>query len=285
VPWGGKIGAKIVLSRALPSYAARQKLGLFLHGNLDQNVEQHAAFVENVLAQHDRFSDGPVATILELGPGNTLATALFAPARGAQRTWLVDVGDFASGDLDFYRALVGRIEQDHPGFAARVDLSDRARMLASVNATYLTQGVASLAEIPTGSVDAILSTAVLEHVRRNEFPKLVSEMMRVLRPGGTAHHEIDLMDHLGGALNHLRFSQNLWESSFFAESGFYTNRLRRSEIVEAMRAGGLETALTRITRWPALPTRRAALAAPFRALPDEELLIASFGVLLRKPAA
>jgi hypothetical protein len=45
LPWWAKIGAKIVLSRAFPSYRARKALGLFLHGNLDQNVEQHLAFV------------------------------------------------------------------------------------------------------------------------------------------------------------------------------------------------------------------------------------------------
>ena len=52
IPWWAKIGAKIVLSRVLPSYRVRKALGLFLHGNLDQNVARHRAFVGNVLAQH-----------------------------------------------------------------------------------------------------------------------------------------------------------------------------------------------------------------------------------------
>jgi len=285
IPWWGKIGAKIVLSRALPSYRMRKAFGLFLHGNLDHNIEQHSDFVKDALAAHERYASGKARTILELGPGNTLGTALFAAARGVERTWLADVGDFAIADMALYRDIAHMLEAEAPGFAARVDLADRAGMLKSLNATYLTGGAASLAEIPSGSVDVVLSTAVLEHVRRAEFPRIAAETWRVLRPGGTAFHGVDLMDHLGGGLNNLRFSEALWESAFFANSGFYTNRLRCHEIVAALRAAGFEVALMRIVRWPALPTPRDVFAAPFRDLPEDELLIANFRVLLRKPEA
>jgi SAM-dependent methyltransferase len=282
-PWWGKIAAKVVLARVLPSYRSRKAFGLFLHGNLDHNIGQHAAFVANVLAQHERCGGGPARALLELGPGNSLGTALFAAARAVERTWLVDVGDFASDDMALYRDIARMAEAEAPGFTARVDLTGRAAMLASLNATYLTGGVASLAEIPSRSLDVILSTAVLEHVRRGEFAKLAAEMLRVLRPGGTAYHEVDLMDHLGGALNNLRFSEETWESALLADSGFYTNRIRCREMVTALAAAGFETAVTRIARWPALPTPRGALSEPFRALPEDELRIANFGVLLRKP--
>jgi SAM-dependent methyltransferase len=278
LPWWAKIGAKIVLSRAFPSYRMRKALGLFLHGNLDQNVAQHLAFVKNVLAQHERIAGSKATALLELGPGNSLGTALFATAEGVEHTWLADVGDFASDDMAFYRRLAGMV--DGP---SRADFTDRARMLQSLNAKYLTNGTASLADIPDGSLDLILSTAVLEHVGRADFPLLAREMMRLLRPGGTAYHEVDLMDHLGGAQNNLRFSEKTWESPLMANSGFYTNRLRCREIVVIMRDAGFEVALTRVARWPAPPTPRDALAEPFRALPDDELLIANFGMLLRKP--
>ena len=92
------------------------------------------------------------------------------------------------------------------------------------------------------------------------------------------------MDHLGGAQNNLRFSESAWEGPLMAYSGFYTNRLRCCEILQIMRAAGFEAALTRVARWPAPPTPRRALAAAFRAFPDDEMLIANFGMLLRKSA-
>ena len=157
-------------------------------------------------------------------------------------------------------------------------------MLASLNATYLTTGTASLAEIPNASLDLILSTAALEHVARPEFAMLAREMMRMLKGGGTAYHEVDLMDHLGGAQNNLRFSEKVWESRLMANSGFYTNRLRCCEILRIMRDAGFEVALARVARWPAAPTPRSALAEQFSAFPDDEMLIANFGMILRKPA-
>ena len=283
VPWWAKIGAKVVLSRVLSGYGLRRKLGLFLHGNLDQNVTQHRAFVTNVLAQHARIAGTKVESLLELGPGNSLGTALFAGAQGVGRVWLSDVGDFAESEMDFYRRLAAMAEADHPGFSARVDFSGRAKMLASLNATYLTTGTASLAEIPSGSLDLILSTAVLEHVGRAEFATLAREMLRVLRSGGTAYHEVDLMDHLGGAQNNLRFSDAVWESPLMANSGFYTNRLRCCEVLAIMDEAGFEVALARVARWPAAPTPRSTLAKQFSGFPDDEMLIANFGMLLRKP--
>jgi SAM-dependent methyltransferase len=283
VPWWGKIGAKVVLSRVLPGYRLRKALGLFVHGSLDREFARHGAFVAEVLALHGRYGAGEARALLELGPGDSLGAALFGAAHGVERIWLSDVGDFASPVMATYRTIAEAIDAETPGFAARIDLTDRASMLQSLNATYLTEGTPSLAAIPSGSLDVILSTAVLEHVRRAEFPKLAAEMVRVLRPGGIAYHQVDLMDHLGGALNNLRFGDSVWEHPLFAEAGFYTNRIRCREMVALLEAAGLAAAVTRVARWPALPTPRASLAAPFRALPDDELRIANFGVLLRKP--
>jgi SAM-dependent methyltransferase len=130
-----------------------------------------------------------------------------------------------------------------------------------------------------------MSTAVLEHVRRAEFSTALAEMFRVLRPGGTGCHIIDLRDHLGGGLHNLRFSERVWEHPFLARSGFYTNRLRSHEMIAMMEAAGFEAAIVLITRWPELPVPREALAGQFSQLPDEELRIADFAVLLRKPLA
>jgi ubiquinone/menaquinone biosynthesis C-methylase UbiE len=105
-------------------------------------------------------------------------------------------------------------------------------MLEDCHAEYLTNGLESIRSIPSAMVDFVFSQAVLEHVRRDEFAPMLAETFRVLREDGYSSHEIDIKDHLGQSLHSLRFPESIWESSWFASSGFYTNRLRHSEIVE-----------------------------------------------------
>ncbi len=187
---------------------------------------------------------------------------------------MVDTGDHALAGMDAYRGIAAGL----PGL--RVDLSSRAAMLASLNATYLTGGPASLAAIADGAVELAVSYTVLEHVRRAAFAPLLAELHRLTAPGGLGVHVIDLMDHLGGGLNSLRVPAWFWENDFVAGSGFYTNRLQRDAIIGLAREAGFATAVSELYRWPALPIARAALAGDFRQVPDEELNTALFTLRL-----
>jgi hypothetical protein len=92
---------------------------------------------------------------------------------------------------------------------------------------------------------------------------------------------VDLRDHLGGALNNLRFSERIWESEFFARSGFYTNRICFAQMLSMFSAAGFTAEVGRVQRWPKLPTPRRSLAPQFREVSDEDLLVSSFDVRLR----
>src|SRR4029077_3784962 len=133
------------------------------------------------------------------------------------------------------------------------------------------------------SVDFVFSQAVLEHLPLAQFERFLGESFRVLRPGGVSSHVIDLEDHLGGALNHLRFSRRFWEWSQMSRSGFYTNRLRASEICRSAAEAGFIVSVAQLVRWSSLPTPRAALDREFQAFSDEELAIAGLTLVLLKP--
>jgi len=285
IPWWAKIGAKVVLSRVMASYTTRKSLRLFQHGSMDKDPTRQIRQVERVVGYHREFSDGQPRAILELGPGDSAGMALVAKAMGMETSYLVDVGDFATPEMAVYRRLLDCIADNGYAALTGVDMSDRNAMLASVNAIYLTHGTGALKEIPDASVDVLFSAAVLEHVARSEFQHLIDETFRIMRPGAIAHHQIDLMDHLGGALNNLRFSESVWEHGLMSNSGFYTNRLRFSEILDRVKKAGFAFAVTQVTSWPSLPTPRRSLARAFEAFPDEELRIATFGLLLQKPAS
>jgi hypothetical protein len=103
-----------------------------------------------------------------------------------------------------------------------------------------------------------------------------------LNRNGICVHRVDLKDHLGGTLNNLRFSHAIWEGKLFRSSGFYTNRIRFGEMLDVFKCAGFECHLPRVVRWETLPTPRANLNASFRQLPDEDLLVSGFDVVLRR---
>jgi len=279
LPWWARIGAKCLLSRVPVNYSFWQHLKLFRHGAMDR-----AGYACDVFEQHfarSGLSRGQAFVGLELGPGDSLASAVIAPAFGATHTWLVDVGPFAAPEPGVYAGVADELSRrglTPPPIAGARDL---AQLLAACHATYGTNGIASLRAIPTASVDFIWSHAVLEHVRRAQFVDYMRETRRVLKPTGIASHEVDLRDHLGGALNNLRIPSRTWEAEWMARSGFYTNRLSRDEVIEAMRAAGLALDIVHEQRWDVLPTPTRKFAAEFRSGDPRARLVSVFGVLAR----
>jgi SAM-dependent methyltransferase len=145
----------------------------------------------------------------------------------------------------------------------------------------VTHGLAGLRTIPDSSVDFIWSQAVLEHVRKSEFETTMRELRRILKPTGACSHRIDLRDHLSASLNNLRFPNAVWESAFFANSGFYTNRLGYGEMQAAFKAAGYEVVVGQVDRWQTPPLPRGKMAPEFSHRTDDDLAISGFNIVLR----
>lgn len=280
IPWQAKIAAKLVFSRLPIGYGFWRRLALFRHGAMDQ-----PAFAYEVFKWHfervsfPRRSGGFVT--LELGPGDSLFSAMIAYAFGASASYLVDVAPFARNDLKSYRAMANFLIEKGLSVPDMARISSLEELLAACAARYETSGLSSLRAIPDQSVDFVWSQAVLEHIRRAEFLDVLRELRRVIRNDGVCSHRVDLRDHLGNALNNLRFPERIWESDFMANSGFYTNRIRYSEMLRLFRQAGFEVETVVAERWDKLPTRRAKLSASFEHLPDDELCVSWFDVALR----
>jgi SAM-dependent methyltransferase len=280
VPWQLKIAAKLVLARLPLPYHLWAKIGLFKQGGMDR-----PDYALRIFRQHfdracfARKADNFVA--LEFGPGDSLCSALIARTFGASRTFLVDVEACASTHLAVYHRMESYLRQlglysfnlDHCR-----SMEDMAK---ACSAEYLTEGLASLRKIPSASVDFVWSHAVLPYVRRQEFLPVLQELRRVQRPDGVGSHRIPIRDIIGGNLNDLRFSKRIWESSFMANSRFYTNRLRYMELLELFREVGFEPEVVRKIRWKTLPTPRRKMAKEFAMLSEEDLQVCEFDVLLR----
>jgi len=280
VPWYGKVAAKVVFSRLPLGYEFWRKLNMFVHGAMNKPEYAYAIFQQHFQRSNfSRKSDKFVS--LELGPGDSLLSAMVARAHGSTMCYLVDAGPFATKEIKPYREMKKFLHQRNLPTQAIDAGSEFGGVLASCNAVYLTQGLNSLRNIPSESVDFIWSQAVLEHIRRHEFLQTMCELRRVLRPDGVCSHRVDLKDHLGGRLNHLRFSTQIWELNWVAKSGFYTNRLRYSDMKKLFKKAGFDVQIVSVSNWDVLPTPRRLMSSEFRGLSEENLLVKEFDVLLR----
>jgi SAM-dependent methyltransferase len=279
VPWQLKIAAKIVLARLPLSYHSWEKIGLFKQGAMERPEYALRIFrrhfdAAGLAGKADEFVG------LELGPGDSLCSALIAKTFGGSRTFLVDVESCASTDLRVYRRMEAHLRQ----LGMYPPNLDHCRTMDEVaeacGAEYMTEGLDSLRKIPSASVDFVWSNAVLPYVRRNQFVLTLQELRRVQRQGGVASHTIPIKDIIGGKLNDLRFGAGIWESPLMANSRFYTNRLRYLELLRLFREAGFEPEVVREICWKTLPIPRRKMAKEFAQLSEEDLQVSEFDVLL-----
>jgi SAM-dependent methyltransferase len=277
VPWRAKLAMKLVLSRLPLDYQVWKRIGIFKHGRMED-----PGYAFTVCKVHfDQFlpSSPRPFTVLELGPGDSAGSALVARALGASDVFLVDVGPFARKDAGLYRSIQTDLLRRGlrcPDFG---NVATFAEILGACNASYLTEGLQSLRTLPDRSVDFVWSHAVLEHVLRDDFAALQQQLRRILRSGGMCSHQIDLRDHLNMRLNSLRFSRDRWESKSFVHSGFYTNRLRVTEILDSFSRAGFQKRIVHETRWSKVPISRTKLAPEFQTLSDDELRVSGFHLI------
>jgi SAM-dependent methyltransferase len=278
--WALKIVAKLLIARLPIPHAYWKSIGVFRHGPMD-SVEYPLKIFNLHLQRAYPRGLRPRSVILELGPGDSIASAIVSCAYGVACTYLVDVESFASTNLAFYQLLTSHMKRqgmNAPDLTGADSLDD---VLHICNAKYLTDGISSLRQIPSSSVDFVWSHSVLEHVRKNELETLLLELKRVLKPGAPASHNIDFQDHLDGALNNLRFSERIWESPLFAKSGFYTNRIPAITMHNMFKTAGFEIRQEGFGKWPALPTPREAMHADYQKYLDEDLINRTSHVLLK----
>jgi methyltransferase family protein len=229
-------------------------IGVFRHGEMRDPAYTRRVFNAHFAVAEPRLPSA--FTVLELGPGDSLGTAPLAISAGASHVYFVDRGPFAAAP---------------------------EMVLSRYPVTYLTDGIRSLRGLADGCSDWLFSHAVLEHVGLDEFGATVRELFRIQSAGSTSSHQIDFQDHLGHSLHSLRFPRRVWESALFRESGFYTNRLRPSQMRRHFVDAGFRIASWQDECWPAVPLARARLDAEFASLSDRDLTVRSSFVVLAKP--
>jgi SAM-dependent methyltransferase len=131
-----------------------------------------------------------------------------------------------------------------------------------------------------GTVDMILSNAVMEHVE--DIGTAYRAMFDWLRPGAVASHQIDFRSHglFGTWDGHWACPDWLWRL-FMGRRTYLINRLPLSAQLNAIRQSGFEIlSMTRHVQQP----ERERLAARFAGMSREDRETAAAYLLLRRPA-
>ena len=166
--WFLKIILKILVSRLPIPYAFWKVIGFFKHGKMDSceyaikifDLHFYRAFPKKVPQK---------LKILELGPGDSIASAIIGYSYGVSFTYLVDVDNFATKDLNFYKRLISILKDKGfktPNISEAKSVED---LLKSCNGIYLTKGLSSLKSIESNSINFVWSHSVLEHIRKYQF--------------------------------------------------------------------------------------------------------------------
>lgn len=244
------------------------------------------------------------ARLMEIGTGWYPTLPLACHLAGAARVDTLDLNRMLKPDLvrQCVVALGEQLER-----IARVAGADpaaveaRYRRLSASTAfddpAALTDGVvryrapadATRPELPEGSVDAVFSNSVLEHVPPAVLHAICAASMRILAPGGRMFHSVNCGDHYAYVdrdihqLHYLQFSDEEW--AFWNNRFLYQNRLRAHEFVDAARDAGfaitLDTSHARPQRLEQV--RAMTVAARFAGIPEEKLCITTVDFIGRKP--
>ena len=276
-----KIIIKIIVNKLPVPYSFWKILGFFKHGKMDSCEYAIKIFNLHYSRAHKSNGKGDI-TVLELGPGDSIASALIGYAYGVSNTYLVDIDNFASKNINFYKILSEKLKSmklNPPNISKAKSLKD---ILNSTNSNYLTNGLISLRSIQSNSIDFIWSHSVLEHIRKKDFLDIQIELKRILKPNGYISHNIDFQDHLDHGLNNLRFPEKLWESELFISGGFYTNRIPAKAMHSIFEKVGFTILKESFGKWSKLPTLRKNMDKEFNIYADHELLNRTSNVLLKK---
>jgi hypothetical protein len=277
--WMIKLIIKIIISRLPIFYATWRKLGVFRHGQMDSCNYALKIFRLHMSRCYPKGLPSSF-TMLELGPGDSAASAIIGKAFGASKIYMVDIGDFAEKNICFYQKLAAKLNNQGFDVSDLTKINSFQEMLQITSAEYLIKGIESLRQIPTNSIDFIYSHSVLEHVRKKDFLILLFELNRIAKIGSFSSHCIDFQDHLAWSLNNLRFSEIIWESNLFVSSGFYTNRIPAIEMHGLFNKAGFMIKAEEFGRWPSMPIPRKSLHKSFLKYSSNDLRIRTSSILL-----
>jgi Methyltransferase domain len=224
------------------------------------------------------------AAILELGPGDHLASGLAMLAAGANSYTSVDrfVGDYSSAQAKgWYAAVENRWPAIFPNIPWPTWLRSRDFPEAYPDRVRWVAAGVEQAQI-TGPFELVCSFQVVEHVL--DVRAVARITATSLADDGMAIHRVDFGPHgrwlhYADPLTFLRFSPRVWKA--MGSNRGYPNRMRYHEILAMLRDVGLQVESVESTAISPSTVDLRRLHPRFRHMPTESLLTADSIYLCR----
>lgn len=304
--WKLKAHALAVLSR-LPAgdrlYHGLQQVAGTNRLNLNRDLTRAYELVALQQQAGGQLAD---SVCVEVGTGWRPFVPFVLALGGAKRVVTIDVNPWLTlhyareswaalhGRLDEIAAQCDAEESDVRARYARVNpkATTLSELFAPLNIEYIYPGDARSVPMPTGSVDLVVSSNVLEHIPREVQQDIHLESARLLKPGGVAAHRFNPQDHystVDGSISHanfLQYSQQSWR--WYGGSGLaYHNRLRSRDYYEMFSRADLELVVTRertdARSLAEIRAGRLRVHPDFAKYSPEELAVDYMWVACRKP--
>lgn len=278
IPWWLKFSLKLILSLLPINYSSWRRLGIFKHGTMNEPSLAISTFQKYYKIANEYKKIPNNFNCLEIGPGDSILTGLAAKSFGSNYYWAIDNGQFADMSLQLYKNTAKYLHLKNKNL---YKASSTLEFFKNLNLKYKTEGLKSLKEIPSSSIDFCWSQVVLEHIYLDEIDELIGQIHRTLKKNSYSLHSIDFRDHLGDSLNNLRFKKSFWETELIQKGGFYTNRIRPSKMLKIFQKNGFDIKILEKQKWEKIPIKKEKLSIDFLNCKEDDLLISEFLLLTR----
>jgi hypothetical protein len=238
LPWPVKFMTKLALGAAGVDYKLLKRAGLVEHGRMEDAGFAKEIFNLHVVEPLRAWQLAPAGTLLEIGPGDSVATGVLGRASGFSAVELIDATSFADLRPAAIERLFTSLGAEPPSLPKAISEERVLATLRGAGISYRTGGVLSLRMLAGGSIAHSFSNTVLQHVHRDELPELLLQLGRVHAAGSTASHSVNFTDHFsGGFVNH-RLPEWFMESTLVKRAHLYTNRVSPGRMLEMFESSG-----------------------------------------------
>ena len=272
--WWVIVLAKLMLSFAPSLKRIFRALGFYSPGKMLDYDYAINCFNEHHNASEDLEGDSIIGkVVVEFGPGGSNFSALIGHAMGVSRSILIDIEPMDQLTLDSTEQNFTLIKDE---LETRIkSKAIRNHNFSGIDYSYMSEGITSLGLLESNSVDFLWSHSVLQHIHIDSFLNVLNEFHRILKPGSLMSHKVDLKDCIAFGLNNMRFSDVTWNSDRFFTSGFYTNRIRRDELINLFSDSGFDVIKTNNFYFEEIPLNLTQCSEDIRARYNEHDLIYS----------